>query len=152
VSTKFQIQVSAETWAGCASNGRWVPAIDGTVNQTLMPAQEASTFDTREEAEAELAQLAKWADEENSEAKFRVEEVDEEIRLTPDEQAALTWLLRDEERRRRGGRGYGYVAPTHRLRPYFEALAKKGLVELLPGCKDSFGFGATPAGRDWRQP
>lgn len=69
--------------------------------------------------------------------------------LTTNEWAALTWLQRDEEHGldiAEGGLGNGYVSPGHRLRPYFDTLRTRGLVKLLPGCNDSFGF--TKAGRD----
>lgn len=44
----FQIQVKGE-WAGGVGN-TWRPAIDGTLNQTGRPRDEASTFDTIEDA------------------------------------------------------------------------------------------------------
>lgn len=64
------------------------------------------------------------------------------VHLTPNEQGALMWLLRDEE-----NDGDGFVAAGSRIRPYFDTLIEKGLVELQPGCKHSFN--STDAGREW---
>lgn len=83
MTTRYQIQISTREWAGSLTNGRWVPAIDGTYNQTSKSAEEASTFDTREEAEGEAEELREYLrdeDERNGDGdpewSVRVEEVE----------------------------------------------------------------------------
>jgi hypothetical protein len=46
---RYQIQVRGE-WAGRV--GGWRPAVDGTINQTGLPAAEASTFASHDDAQA----------------------------------------------------------------------------------------------------
>lgn len=48
--TRYMIQVLANEWAGTLRDG-WRPGVDGTLNNTNMSPEEASTFDTRADAE-----------------------------------------------------------------------------------------------------
>lgn len=52
----YQVQVICNEWAGGLQSG-WRPAIAGALNQTGLSDEEASTFDTEEEARAVLADL-----------------------------------------------------------------------------------------------
>jgi hypothetical protein len=71
---KYQVQVRASEWAGRLTNMRWVPAVDGTYNATGQDAEEASTFDTLEEAET-VAERMGVLESTEFEVDFRVVEV-----------------------------------------------------------------------------
>ena len=49
----WRIEVQCQEWGNTLQDG-WRPAIDGSLNQTGMTADEASTFTTRREAERVL--------------------------------------------------------------------------------------------------
>ncbi len=83
MAMRYQVQISTHEWAGSVTNGRWVPAIDGTYNQTSMGAEEASTFGSREVAELEAEELREFLRDEDEflereaeERSVRVEEIE----------------------------------------------------------------------------
>lgn len=53
MATRYQVRVETANhqWAGHLYRGNDAPACDGSLNQTNMTAEEASTFDTRGAAE-----------------------------------------------------------------------------------------------------
>jgi hypothetical protein len=69
--TQYRIEVRGD-WAG--EIGGWRPVVDGTVNQTDQPAEEASTFATFEEAEAALEDAV--LPQSDGEQEFRIVEVE----------------------------------------------------------------------------
>lgn len=51
---KYRIEINTQEWAGKLSRRPWRPAIAGTLNQTGMTDEEASTYDTLTEAEVDV--------------------------------------------------------------------------------------------------
>lgn len=67
----YRVEVRGE-WAGAADDGRWRPLCSGTLNQTGKSDEEASTFDTREEADSFVFQAIQGATESPIEARVVV--------------------------------------------------------------------------------
>lgn len=68
---KYKLEVRSNEWAGILRNG-WRPAIAGTLNQTGLSDNEASTYPTLADAEADVAIV--WEQEPED---VRIVEVDE---------------------------------------------------------------------------
>lgn len=73
VAVRYQVQVRG-AWGGRPDDGRWRPAITGTLNQSIDSDEDVSTVDTLAEAE-ELLQLCESERDVESTAKFRISKV-----------------------------------------------------------------------------
>ena len=72
----YRVEVSG-AWCDHSSQ-EWVPAVTGTLNGTGMTDEEASTFDTREQAQSVLEYLeaeARFGDCDSSLFKLRIETI-----------------------------------------------------------------------------
>jgi hypothetical protein len=120
---RWQVQISIDQWAGAAVDGRWVPGIAGTYNQTDLDDAAASTFASEGEAEREAEDLRAYVRQEQAEREHdgghygewevRVEAIDIELPHDHDWQSphALVGGLKENP----GVRGHGGGVVIHEV-------------------------------------